>query len=61
MNSFITYLKNVRIELGHVVWPSQRQAVAHVALIVVISAITAVMVAGLDYVFTSGIAQLLGR
>jgi preprotein translocase SecE subunit len=60
MNSFATYLKNVRSELSHVVWPSQRQTVAHVAVIAVISIITALLAAGLDYAFTKGIARFLG-
>lgn len=59
MASVITYLKNVRAELGHVVWPGQRQAIGHVILIVVISALTAVFCAALDYVFTMGIHEIL--
>lgn len=60
MNSFITYLKNVRGELSHVVWPSQRTAVMHVILIVLISIFAALFIAGLDYVFTRGVGQVLG-
>lgn len=59
MNSFITYLKNVRAELTHVVWPSQEQTVQHVALVVLISIITALFVAALDYAFTTGVGQFL--
>jgi preprotein translocase SecE subunit len=59
MASFISYLKNVRAELGHVVWPSQRQAVGHVILIIVISILTALLTAGLDYLFTTGVSEIL--
>lgn len=58
MNAF-TYLKNVRAELAHVVWPSRRQALTHVALIVLISAVTAVFIAVLDYLLTRGVGMLL--
>lgn len=51
MKSFVTYLKNVRAEMAHVVWPGQRTAIAHVVLVIVISAVTAVLIAGLDIVF----------
>lgn len=52
MSTFITYLKNVRAELSHVVWPTRRQSLQHVALIILIAAITAVYTGLLDYVFT---------
>ena len=59
MASLVTYLKNVRIELTHVVWPSQRQALGHVAIIIIISIFTALFIAALDYVFTNGIREVL--
>jgi preprotein translocase SecE subunit len=59
MSSFVTYLKNVRAELSHVVWPSRRQSLSHVALIVLISAITAVFIAVLDHFFTRGVGFLI--
>lgn len=60
MASFISYLKHARAELEHVVWPTPRQAFIHVALIVLISAFTALLIAGLDYVFSRGLAALIG-
>lgn len=59
MKGIITYLKNVRGELKHVVWPSQGQAVTHVVLILIISAFATLFIAGLDYVFTHGVEYLL--
>ncbi|HEX8591343.1 MAG TPA: preprotein translocase subunit SecE [Candidatus Paceibacterota bacterium] len=59
MNSLTTYLRNVRAELGHVVWPKRSTAIQHVILIVLISAITALFIAGLDYVFTRGLSSVL--
>jgi preprotein translocase SecE subunit len=52
MSTFITYLKNVRAELSHVVWPTKRQSLTHVALIILIGAITAVYTGLLDHLFT---------
>lgn len=48
----------MRAELTHVVWPTQRQAWIHVALVLIISAITALLIAGLDYVFTHLVEQI---
>ena len=60
MNAFITYLKNVRGEMAHVVWPNRRQAVLHTILIIVISAVIALLIAGLDYLFTGIVSRLVG-
>ncbi|HYF29445.1 MAG TPA: preprotein translocase subunit SecE [Candidatus Paceibacterota bacterium] len=59
MNSFFTYLKNVRGELSHVVWPGRSQAILHTVLIVVISALVALLLAGFDYVFTGVVNQFI--
>lgn len=59
MKSFFTYLKNVRAELEHVVWPKPRTAIGHTILILVISAVTAAFLALLDYLFTSGVGTLI--
>lgn len=60
MNAFVTYLKNVRGELTHVVWPDRMQALYHTILIIVISAVLAVAIAGLDYLFTNLVGYLIG-
>lgn len=61
MNNFISYLKNVRAELTHVVWPTRKQALIHTGLIILISAFTAVFLGVLDYVFTSGVGVIIGN
>ncbi|HWH16105.1 MAG TPA: preprotein translocase subunit SecE [Candidatus Paceibacterota bacterium] len=59
MKSLFTYLRNVRGELAHVVWPDRKQALLHTALIIVISAIVAIYLAGIDYVFTGVVDRLI--
>ena len=61
MSSLLTYLRNVRAELDHVVWPRPRTAIVHVALIALISIITALIIAGLDYVFSHALQAYLNR
>jgi len=61
MNSLISYLKNVRAELTHVVWPNPRIAAGHVVLIILISVFTAVLIAGLDYAFTQAVSYFIVR
>lgn len=59
MRSFISYLKNVRGELAHVVWPNRKQAIFHVVLIVLISALVALIITGFDYVFTGVVNRIV--
>lgn len=60
MKSFVTYLKNVRAELGHVVWPNNRVAAGHVVLIILVSALVAAIIAALDLGFTLGVERIIG-
>lgn len=60
MNNFFNYLKNVRAEMTHVVWPDTRVSIGHVVLIVLISAFTALFVAGLDYIFSQAVSRVIG-
>lgn len=54
-----TYLKNVKGELSHVVWPSRKTAISHTILILLLSAFAAVFIAFLDYVFTGVVGRLI--
>lgn len=56
---FLTYLKNVKGELTHVVWPSRKTAVSHTILVILLSALAAVMIALLDYLFTGVVGRLI--
>jgi preprotein translocase SecE subunit len=52
MNNLFSYFRNVRAELAHVVWPTPRKAIMDVIAVVIISAVVALLIAGLDYAFT---------
>jgi preprotein translocase SecE subunit len=59
MKQLASYLKNVRAELGHVVWPSRKTAASHTILIVLLSAFTAVFIALLDYALTGVVGSFV--
>lgn len=61
MKALISYLEGVRAEFAHIVWPSQRRAVTDVILIVIISAVTALLIAGLDYAFTGAVNYVVSN
>jgi preprotein translocase SecE subunit len=60
MNALVTYLKNVRVELAHVAWPSTRTAVAHTLVVIVIAVTVALFVSLLDYGFAGIVGRLIG-
>ncbi len=60
MKGLLTYLKNVRAEMAHVVWPDRKQAGLHTLLIILISAALGIFIALLDYGFTTLISRLIG-
>jgi preprotein translocase SecE subunit len=61
MKVLTTYLQNVRAEFAHLVWPTPRQAMIYTALVIVISAVTALLISGLDYAFTGAVGYIVTR
>jgi preprotein translocase subunit SecE len=61
MTSFIQYLKDVRTELSHVSWPTQRQAVVFTLLVILLSVITALFLGVFDYIFTELLKYFVGQ
>ena len=51
MNALVTYLKHVREEFAHIVWPTRRTALAHTLVVICIAAIIALLVGLFDYMF----------
>ncbi|MFI5260545.1 MAG: preprotein translocase subunit SecE [Candidatus Paceibacteria bacterium] len=60
MTSPFSYLKHVREEFTHIVWPSNRTALAHTLVVICIAAAIALLVALLDYVFGSVVNHIIG-
>ena len=60
MTSPLTYLKHVREEFTHIVWPSNRTAIAHTLVVILIAATIALLVGLLDYVFGSVVSHIIG-
>ena len=60
MYSPLTYLKHVREEFTHIVWPTNRTALAHTLVVVIIAAMIAIFVSLLDYVFGSVVSRIVG-
>jgi len=55
-----TYLKHVRAEFAHIMWPTNRKAIAHTLVVIIIAAAIAVLVGLLDYVFGGLVSRVVG-
>ena len=60
MHSLITYLRNVRAEFAHIVWPTSRTAVAHTLVVVLIAVIAAIFIGLLDALLRAGVSSIVG-
>ncbi len=60
MISPFTYLKHVREEFAHVVWPTNRTALAHTLVVILIAISIAILVGLLDYVFGLMVSRVAG-
>lgn len=60
MTSPFTYLKHVREEFTHIVWPSNRTALAHTLVVIFIALVIGILVAFFDYIFGSIVTSVVG-
>mgnify|MGYP001594169402 FL=1 len=52
MNSIANFLKDVKLELGRVNWPTRQQTTRHTVAVIILSLVIAAFLGGLDFVFT---------
>jgi len=52
MRQLINYLKDTKVELKHVSWPTQKQAMVYTALIIAVSVVVSLLVGLFDFLFT---------
>lgn len=57
--NLISYLRQVRAEMKHVVFPDVSTAIAHTILVIAFGALVAVCIALLDAGFTKGVESLI--
>lgn len=56
MNKIIQFLKDVRVELAKVVWPTRREAIRATLVVILFSLFVAAFLGAVDF----GLARLLG-
>ena len=55
----VSFLKDVRSEMGKVVWPTRQQTIELTVLVLAVSIIIGAYIAGLDFIFTKSVDFLL--
>ena len=60
MISPLTYLKHMREEFTHIVWPTTRTAVAHALVVIVIALLITLLVGLFDYLFSGAVSRIVG-
>lgn len=60
MNALTTYLRHVREEFKHIVWPTRHKAIAHTLVVIVIAAVIALLVGVLDFIFSGVVGRVVG-
>ena len=60
MTSPFIYLKHVREEFAHIVWPTSRTALSHTFVVIFIAIAIALLVGLLDYALSSVVSRVAG-
>lgn len=61
MNTVVSFVREVRVELSKVVWPKRQEVVRLTLIVLVISIIFGAFTGGLDYIFTKLLEALVSR
>jgi preprotein translocase subunit SecE len=59
MISPLTFFQQVREELSKVTWPTQKEITRLTLLVIIVSLAVGLFIGGVDFLFTSAVAQLL--
>jgi preprotein translocase subunit SecE len=51
MNTFLAFLREVRVELNHVSWPTRRELLQYTGVVLGLCAFFAIFLGGLDSLF----------
>ncbi len=57
--AFIQYLRDTQGELKHVAWPTRVQTIVYTILVVIISILVSLYLGFADYIFTTGLGNVV--
>lgn len=59
MSKVTEYLKEIRAELKHVVWPTRSQTVFYTLIVIALSVLVAYFLGIFDFIFSKGLEKIL--
>ena len=59
MNKLVDFLKDVKVELSKVNWPTRNQTVQYTLVVIGLSLALAVFLGGLDFIFPWGLNKFI--
>jgi preprotein translocase subunit SecE len=59
MNRIVAFLKDVRVEMGKVVWPTRSETLTYTAVVVAVSLALAIYLGLLDSLFTNVLQRII--
>jgi len=59
LTRIITFLKEVKVELKKVNWPTRKQAIKYTLIVIGVSLVVAIFLGGLDFIFIWLISKFL--
>jgi preprotein translocase subunit SecE len=59
LNRIKTFLKEVKVELKKVNWPTRKQAIKYTLIVIGVSFAVAIFLGGLDFIFTWIISKFI--
>ncbi|MEK7560134.1 MAG: preprotein translocase subunit SecE [Patescibacteria group bacterium] len=58
-NKLINYLKDVRLEMRKVDWPTRKEWVRHTIMVIVVTLVVAIILSAFDLIFTGALRQII--
>jgi len=59
LNRIVTFLKEVKVELKKVNWPTRKQTIKYTLIVIGVSLAVAIFLGGLDFIFTWLVTKFL--
>jgi len=61
VNKITTFLKEVRLEMKKVNWPSRQETIQYTLIVIGVSVVVAIYLGGLDFIFSFLLNKLILR
>ena len=59
MSKLTEYLKDTKLELSHVIWPTRRQIISYTLIVIVSSVLVAYYLGFFDSIFSKGLEKII--